>query len=93
MQAKHPLGLPMDLVNMRQAKATMATNLTLPADASNDDEGKAELRAELLRIDETLALVNDYRDTPELAAEIENLERLRAEGIALLLLHRKRRMN
>ena len=47
----------MDLVNMRQAKATMATNLTLPADASNDDEGEAELRAELLRIDETLALV------------------------------------
>jgi hypothetical protein len=63
------------------------------ADANNDDEAEAELRADLVRIDETLALVNNYRDDPELAAEIENLERLRAKGIAMLLLHRKRRMN
>jgi hypothetical protein len=62
----------------------MATNLTaaqiirrtqtLLADANNDDELEAELRAELFRIDETLALVNDHRDDPQLAAEIENLE-------------------
>ena len=81
----------------------MATNLTaaqiirrtqtLLADANNDDELEAELRAELFRIDETLALVNDHRDDPQLAAEIENLERLRAKGMAMLLLHRKRRMN
>ena len=81
----------------------MATNLTatqiirrtqtLLADANNDDELEAELRAELFRIDDTLALVNDHRDDPQLAAEIENLERLRAKGMAMLLLHRKRRMN
>jgi hypothetical protein len=81
----------------------MATNLTaaqiirrtqtLLADANNDDELEAELRAELFRIDETLAVVNDHRDDPQLAAEIENLERLRAKGMAMLLLHRKRRMN
>ena len=81
----------------------MATNLTaaqiirrtqtLLADANNDDALEAELRAELFRIDETLALVNDHRDDPQLAAEIENLERLRAKGMAMLLLHRKRRMN
>ena len=81
----------------------MATNLTaaqiirrtqtLLADANNDDELEAELRAELFRIDETLALVNDHRDDPQLAAEIENLERLRAKGMAMLVLHRKRRMN
>jgi hypothetical protein len=57
------------------------------------DEVEAELRADLLRIDETLALVNDYRDDPELAAEIECLERLKAKGIAILLRYRKRRMN
>jgi hypothetical protein len=71
----------------------MTTNLTLLADASNDDEVEAELRADLVRIDETLALVNDYRDDPELAAQIESLERLRAKGITMLRLHRKRRMN
>jgi hypothetical protein len=81
----------------------MATNLTaariirrtqtLLADANNDDELEAELRAELVRIDETLSLVNDHRDDSELAAEIENLERLRAKGMAMLILHRKRRMN
>jgi hypothetical protein len=81
----------------------MATNLTaaqiirrtqtLLADANNDDALEAELRAELFRIDDTLALVNDHRDDPQLAAEIENLERLRAKGMAMLLLHRKRRMN
>jgi hypothetical protein len=71
----------------------MATNLTLLADASNDDEVEAELRADLVRIDEALALVNDYRDDPELAAQIESLERLRAKGITILLLHRKRRTN
>jgi hypothetical protein len=81
----------------------MATNLTaaqiirrtqtLLADANNDDELEAELRAELVRIDETLSLVNDHRDDPQLAAEIENLERLRAKGMAMLRLHRKRRMN
>lgn len=71
----------------------MATNLTLLADARNDDEVEAELRADLVRIDETLALVNDYSDDPELAAQIESLERLRAKGITMLRLHRKRRMN
>ena len=81
----------------------MATNLTaaqiirrtqtLLADANNDDALEAELRAELFRIDETLALVYDHRDDPQLAAEIENLERLRAKGMAMLFLHRKRRMN
>jgi hypothetical protein len=81
----------------------MATNSTaaqiirrtqaLPSDANNDDEVEAELRAELVRIDETLAFVNEYRDDPQLAAEIENLERLRAKGMTMLLLHRKRRMN
>ncbi len=81
----------------------MATNLmsaeiirraqALLAHANNDDEVEAELRANLIRIDETLALVNDYRDDPQLAAEIENLERLRAKGITMLLLYRKRRMN
>ena len=81
----------------------MATNLTaaqiirrtqtLLADANNDDALEAELRAELFRIDDTLALVNDHRDDPQLAAEIENLERLRAKGMAMLFLHRKRRMN
>ena len=81
----------------------MATNLTaaqiirraqaLLADANNDDEVEAELRADLVRIDETLAFINDYRDDPQLAAEIENLERLRAKGIAMLLLHRRRRMH
>jgi hypothetical protein len=81
----------------------MATNLTaaqiirrthaLLADANNDDELEAELRGELVRIDETLALVNDHRDDPQLAAEIENLERLRAKGMAMLLLHLKQRIN
>ena len=81
----------------------MATNLTtaqiirraqtLLADANNDDEVEAELRADLVRIDETLAFINDYRDDPQLAAEIENLERLRVKGIAMLLLHRRRRMH
>jgi hypothetical protein len=63
------------------------------ADASNEDEVEAKLRADIVRIDETLAIVNDYRDDPELAAEIENLERLKAKGIAILLRYRKRRMN
>jgi hypothetical protein len=81
----------------------MATNLTAAqiirrtqaflADANNDDELEAELRPELVRIDDTLAIVNDYRDDPVLAAEIENLERISAKGIAMLLLHRKRCMN
>jgi hypothetical protein len=91
--------------NMREPKieATMATNLTaaqiirrtqaLLADANNDDDVEAELRAELVRINETLTFVNEYRDDPQLAAEIENLERLRAKGMAMSLLHRKRRMN
>ena len=81
----------------------MATNLTaaqiirraqaLLADANNDDEVEAELRGDLVRIDETLAFISDYRDDPQLAAEIENLERLRAKGIAMLRLRRRRRMH
>ena len=82
----------------------MATNLTaaqiirraqaLLADANNDDEVEAELRADLVRIDETLAFINDYRDDHQLGRrEIETLERLRAKAIAMLLLHRRRRMH
>ena len=56
-----------ELTNLIAAQIIHRAQASL-ADANNDDKVEAELRAHLVRIDETLAFVNDCTDVPELAA-------------------------
>jgi hypothetical protein len=67
--------------------------MALLADANNDDETEATIRAGLNQIEESLGLFDPFKNHPKVAAHIEDLRNLYLRGVALLLLHREQRLN
>jgi hypothetical protein len=68
--------------------------MALLAEASDDDETEAGIRADLANIDQAIALLDDLEmaDHPDVAEEIDNLRALRGQGVALMLRHRLGRL-